>query len=91
MAAGDFATPVPVPVETELASLANDVNDLGEHLAATEQRRTQLFGEVTHEMRTPITVIRGQTEGLIDGVDRTVGRSVCGDRRRGVTAAANRR
>jgi signal transduction histidine kinase len=68
MAAGDFATPVPVPAETELASLANDVNHLGEHLATVEQRRTQLLGEVTHEMRTPITVIRGQTEGLIDGV-----------------------
>lgn len=68
MAAGDFATPVPVPAETELASLANDVNHLGEHLATIEQRRTQLLGEVTHEMRTPITVIRGETEGLIDGV-----------------------
>ena len=68
MAAGDFATPVPVPSEVELASLANDVNDLGEHLATIERRRTQLLGEVTHEMRTPITVIRGQTEGLIDGV-----------------------
>ncbi len=68
MAAGDFATPVPVPAEAELASLANDVNHLGEHLATIERRRTQLLGEVTHEMRTPITVIRGQTEGLIDGV-----------------------
>ncbi len=68
LAAGDFATPVPVPVEAELASLANDVNHLREHLATIEQRRTQLLGEVTHEMRTPITVIRGQTEGLIDGV-----------------------
>jgi signal transduction histidine kinase len=68
MAAGDFATPVPVPAEAELASLAHDVNHLGEHLATIEQRRTQLLGEVTHEMRTPITVIRGQAEGLIDGV-----------------------
>lgn len=68
MAAGDYATPVPVPTETELASLANDVNHLGVHLATIEQRRTQLFGEVTHELRTPITVIRGQTEGLIDGI-----------------------
>jgi signal transduction histidine kinase len=68
MAAGDFVTPVPVPAEVELASLANDVNDLGEHLATIERRRTQLLGEVTHEMRTPITVIRGQTEGLIDGM-----------------------
>ena len=68
MAAGDYTVKVPVPTETELASLAHDVNELGEHLATTEQRRTQLLGEVTHELRTPITVIRGQTEGLIDGV-----------------------
>ncbi len=68
MAAGDYAVKVPVPAEMELASLANDVNELGEHLATTERRRTRLLGEVTHELRTPITVIRGQTEGLIDGV-----------------------
>jgi signal transduction histidine kinase len=68
MAAGDYATPVPVPQEIELASLALDVNRLGEHLATTERRRTHLLGEVTHELRTPITVIRGQTEGLIDGI-----------------------
>ena len=68
MAAGDYSVQVPVPVEAELASLAHDVNELGEHLATTERRRTQLLGEVTHELRTPITVIRGQMEGLLDGV-----------------------
>jgi histidine kinase len=68
MAAGDYAVTVPIPVEAELASLAHDVNRLGEHLATTEQRRTRLLGEVTHEMRTPLTVIRGQMEGLVDGV-----------------------
>jgi signal transduction histidine kinase len=68
MAAGDYAVQVSVPAETELASLANDVNRLGQHLATIEQRRTQLLGEVTHELRTPITVIRGQIEGIIDGV-----------------------
>jgi signal transduction histidine kinase len=68
MADGDYSATVPLPAEAELASLARDVNELGAHLAATEQRRTRLLGEVTHELRTPITVIRGQTEGLIDGV-----------------------
>ena len=68
MAAGDYSVQVPVPVEAELASLVHDVNELGEHLATTERRRTQLLGEVTHELRTPITVIRGQMEGLLDGV-----------------------
>ena len=68
MAAGDYSAKVPVPTEAELASLADDVNELGEHLATTEQRRSVLLGEVTHELRTPITVIRGQMEGVIDGV-----------------------
>jgi len=68
MAAGDFSVTVPVPPEVELASLADDVNELGAHLADTERRRGQLLGEVTHELRTPITVIRGQAEGLLDGV-----------------------
>lgn len=68
MAAGDFAVSVPEPPEAELASLARDVNALGSHLAATEQRRTRLIGEVAHELRTPITVIRGRMEALVDGV-----------------------
>ena len=67
MATGEYGHEVPVPAEIELASLAADVNELGRHLANTERRRTQLLGEVTHELRTPITVIRGRTEGLIDG------------------------
>ena len=68
MAAGDYQVKVPAPAEVELASLANDVNELGQHLATTEQRRTQLLAEVTHELRTPITVILGQLEALIDGM-----------------------
>jgi signal transduction histidine kinase len=68
MAAGDYEVEVPVPAEAELASLAEDVNELGAHLATTEQRRTQLLAEVTHELRTPITLIRGRMESLIDGV-----------------------
>lgn len=68
MAAGDYEVHVPVPTELELASLARDVNELGEHLATTERRRSQLLGEVTHELRTPITLVRGRMEGLLDGV-----------------------
>lgn len=68
MAAGDYDVRVEPPSEPELASLAHDVNTLGDHLAETERRRSHLLGEVTHEMRTPLTVIGGRLEGLIDGV-----------------------
>ncbi|TFC84479.1 HAMP domain-containing histidine kinase [Cryobacterium sp. TMT1-21] len=68
IAAGKYGGRVPVPSEPELAALATDVNTLAEALADTESRRTRLLGEVAHEMRTPLTVLDGYVEGLIDGV-----------------------
>ena len=68
IAAGDYAADVPIPSELELAEVARDVNTLGAALAETESRRLRLLGEVAHEMRTPLTVIDGYIEGMIDGV-----------------------
>jgi histidine kinase len=68
MARGSYAAAVPAPRERELADLVADVNTLGEALADTEARRGRLIGEVAHEMRTPLTVIDGYVEGMIDGV-----------------------
>ncbi len=68
IAAGDYATAVPLPAEPELAALATDVNALGSALAGTEARRARLLGDVAHEMRTPLTTLDGYVEGFIDGV-----------------------
>jgi len=68
IAAGQYDGRIPLPSEPELAALAGDVNTLAAALAATESRRTQLLGEVAHEMRTPLTALDGYVEGLIDGV-----------------------
>ena len=68
MARGRYDVPVALPRETELADLAADVNTLAQALAETESRRVRLLGEVAHEMRTPLTVIEGYVEGMIDGV-----------------------
>jgi len=68
IAEGNYDTAVTVPREAELADLANDVNSLGRTLSETESRRLRLLGEVAHEMRTPLTVIDGYVEGMIDGV-----------------------
>lgn len=68
MAQGRYDLPIPVPHEFELAELATDVNSLGTELAQAETRRVRLLGEVAHEIRTPLTVIDGYVEGMIDGV-----------------------
>lgn len=68
LAGGAYAPPVPLPRERELAALAGDLNSLGQTLADTESRRLRLLGEVAHEMRTPLTIIDGHVEGMIDGI-----------------------
>lgn len=77
LAAGDYAVDVPRPGTKELDDLADDIRGLGGSLAQTEARRIRLLGEVAHEMRTPLTVVDGYVEGIIDGVlpadDATLG------------------
>ncbi len=68
MAAGHYGERIPVPREPELGRLAADVNRLSAELADVERRRARLVSEVAHEMRTPLSMLRGQVEGLIDGV-----------------------
>lgn len=68
IAAGRYDVRADRPREHELALLADDVNTLGGALAETEARRVRLLGEVAHEMRTPLTVVDGYVEGMIDGV-----------------------
>ncbi|MDQ1286941.1 MAG: hypothetical protein QG622_506 [Actinomycetota bacterium] len=68
IAAGTYEGGVPLPAEAELAALATDVNTLAHTLSDTESRRTQLLGDVAHEMRTPLTALDGYVEGMIDGV-----------------------
>ena len=68
VAAGDYGTELPQPGTVELRELVEDVGTMAERLADTEARRVRLLGEVGHEMRTPLTVIDGQVEAMIDGV-----------------------
>src|SRR4030066_1552105 len=68
LASGSYTERVPIPVESELAALAHDVNALGEALEKVEERRVRLISEVAHELRTPLTTIQGYMEGLLDGI-----------------------
>jgi histidine kinase len=68
MAGGAYSYQIPIPRETELAGLAEDVNALGSALHRVEERRVRLISEVAHELRTPLATIEGYMEGLLDGV-----------------------
>jgi histidine kinase len=68
LAAGHYAERVPAGGDDELGELAASFNELAGTLEATEQRRRALIGDVAHELRTPVTILEGNLEGLLDGV-----------------------
>lgn len=58
-------------LSTALSDLQNANKKLEadiEHEKALEQARTDFFSAVSHELKTPITVIKGQLEGMLLGI-----------------------
>lgn len=68
LAEGRYDTVLELPSEPGFAALVEDVNTLAAALADTERRRARLVSEIAHEMRTPITILHGQIEGMADGI-----------------------
>jgi histidine kinase len=52
----------------ELDQLAVSFNQMAARLERTEVMRREMIGDVAHELRTPLSAIRGWLEGLLDGV-----------------------
>jgi signal transduction histidine kinase len=68
LAAGDHTVRVDPRGPREVRSLARAFNAMAERLQANEEQRRNLLADVTHELRTPLSVIRGNAEGLVDGL-----------------------
>lgn len=62
------AATVAVTGPEEIARLATAFNDMAERRRQVEQLRRAMVGDVAHEMRTPVTNIRGWLEAAEDGV-----------------------
>ena len=66
-AAGDFSARVPVRGKDEIARLAVAVNDMAQSLDNLEKMRNTFIGNVSHDLRTPMTTISGFIDGILDG------------------------
>lgn len=68
IAQGDFSTRVEVNSADELGQLAGAVNQMTAQLETYEDRRREFLANVAHELRTPLSYIRGYTQALAEGL-----------------------
>ncbi|MFC1921660.1 sensor histidine kinase [Chloroflexota bacterium] len=68
VAEGDFSVRVAEVGSGEFGRLARSFNRMVEELERVDQQRRDLTADVAHELRTPIHIIRGNLEGIMDGV-----------------------
>lgn len=55
----------------ELEVLNKHLEELNNRLAQSEQIRSQLFSNISHDLRAPIGVVRGYIEAILDGAAET--------------------
>ncbi|MDK9716277.1 MAG: HAMP domain-containing histidine kinase [Trichlorobacter sp.] len=68
LASGDPAQRVQAESSDEIGRLATAFNRMADRLEAQEQLRKQLVSNAAHELRTPLMIIRGELEGMMDGL-----------------------
>ncbi len=66
LAAGKLETRVAVRSRDEIGQLATALNELSSQLQKTEALRRELIANVSHELRSPLTVIQGYAETVRD-------------------------
>lgn len=67
-AKGEFSYRI-APEETylEVKDLADSVNGMAESLERIEESRSDFVANVSHELKTPMTIISGFIDGMLDG------------------------
>jgi histidine kinase len=75
MKEGDLNNPIEVYSKDELGQLAQGFEEMRirlkesiEKLLAYEENRKELIANISHDLKTPITTIKGYVEGIRDGV-----------------------
>ena len=66
IAEGDYSVKLDVASGDEIGSLAESVNYMTGELSKTDELRKDLIANVSHDLRTPLSLIRGYAETLRD-------------------------
>ena len=72
LADGDYSRRVDASRSDELGDLGGDFNHLAATLERNRDARRQWGADIAHELRTPLSVLRGEVQALQDGVRQPV-------------------
>lgn len=68
LVSGDYEKALKAESRDEFGQLANDFNLLRRTLQESRQSRQQWFADISHELRTPVTIMHGELDAILDGV-----------------------
>lgn len=64
---GDFSQRIPVTGRDEASQLGRSFNEMAEQLKDLESTRRSFVANVSHELRSPLTSMKGFLEAMVDG------------------------
>lgn len=68
LAAGQSDARADVTAPGELGELAATFDDMADRLETAGRLRRKVMADVAHELRTPLAVLQGETEAMLDGI-----------------------
>jgi two-component system sensor histidine kinase BaeS len=68
MAKGDLSQRVRIHTRDEVGELGHAFNQMAGDLQSAEIQRQHMTADIAHELRNPLSVIRGNLEAMLDGI-----------------------
>ncbi len=68
VAGGRLSARAPVRGTGDLRVLNDSFNHMADALERSDRERRELLADVAHELRTPLSIVQGRLEGMVDGI-----------------------
>ncbi len=68
IAQGDYRQQINIKTNDEVADLSRNLNQLAETLEKNLHARQKWFASISHELRTPVAILKGEIEAVQDGI-----------------------